>query len=99
MLPCPAHAQVERIPEPLLAGITARILPALTYMHSHRMVHRDIKVRVGDARVPLSSAAACVESPLWQRSCAPAGADSDPATTTAAPANPAPCRRRSPPTS
>lgn len=35
--------QVERIPEPVLAGITARILPALAYMHAHRMVHRDIK--------------------------------------------------------
>ncbi|PRW57164.1 mitogen-activated kinase kinase 3 [Chlorella sorokiniana] len=35
--------KVERIPEPVLAGITARILPALAYMHSHRMVHRDIK--------------------------------------------------------
>lgn len=51
MLPCPARAQVERIPEPLLAGITARILPALAYMHSHRMVHRDIKVRVGGVQV------------------------------------------------
>ena len=34
---------MERIPEPVLAGITARILPALAYMHAHRMVHRDIK--------------------------------------------------------
>lgn len=35
--------RVQRIPEPVLAGITARILPALAYMHSRHMVHRDIK--------------------------------------------------------
>lgn len=37
---CPAchHQQVGKIPEPELAAITARILPALAYMHSHRMV-------------------------------------------------------------
>jgi serine/threonine protein kinase len=35
--------RVERVPEPMLAGITARILPALAYMHSRHMVHRDIK--------------------------------------------------------
>lgn len=39
----PTCAQVERIPEAELAGITARILPALAYMHANRMVHRDIK--------------------------------------------------------
>jgi serine/threonine protein kinase len=35
--------RVQRIPEPELAGITAKILPALAYMHANRMVHRDIK--------------------------------------------------------
>jgi mitogen-activated protein kinase kinase 3 len=35
--------KVGRIPEPVLAGIAARILPALAFMHSNHMVHRDIK--------------------------------------------------------
>ena len=35
--------KVRRLPEPELAAITARILPALAYMHTRRMVHRDIK--------------------------------------------------------
>lgn len=50
-LPYLCPAQVERIPEPVLAGITARILPALAYMHSHRMVHRDIKVGTDDKQL------------------------------------------------
>ena len=50
-LPYLCPAQVERIPEPVQAGITARILPALAYMHSHRMVHRDIKVGTEDKQL------------------------------------------------
>lgn len=36
-------SRVKRIPEPVLAALAARILPALAYMHSRHMVHRDIK--------------------------------------------------------
>ena len=36
----PAAAQMKQIPEDVLAAITAKILPALAYMHAHHMVRR-----------------------------------------------------------
>jgi hypothetical protein len=45
----PTCLQVKRIPEPMLAQITAKILPALAHMHTNHMVRGPIHMGKGQA--------------------------------------------------